>query len=420
MTPVDRSVFEALLTKYLHHTLNEEEVKYWHAMLRTEQGRTWFFEFAEKKALSEGHSDTLPLYMPDHLSTEVVPPDWDDLWEKILATTAEQKSSRLRIIWNAAKTNWIRIAAVLFITAALTAITGTYLTNSKRQGGSAKVMDIAPGYDGAILELADGSKVLLDSTGNGVIAQQGNVKIQHHNGEIIYHHGSGDIAAGDSHCYNTMRTPRGRQFKLILPDGTNVWLNAASSIVYPVAFKGPVRHVKVTGEAYFEVAHNAKMPFVVQLNDVKVKVLGTHFNVNDYSDDAATKVTLLEGSVLLERPVTHGTIHHETNKLVPGQQALLDQSGGLQIKKVDVSRVVAWKNGMFDFNGMNLKEVMSQIARWYDVEVQYPDKLPNIQFNGQVHRNINTAQLFEILGYFGVHFKIEAIDGKSTIVVLPE
>jgi hypothetical protein len=267
------------------------------------------------------------------------------------------------------------------------------------------VQDIAPGKNGATLTLADGRLVVLDSLGNGVIASQQGAKVVLQNGQLSY---TPAAANNEPMSYNTMTTPNGRQFRLTLPDGTQVWLNAASSIRYPTAFTGYERKVEVTGEVYFEVAKNTHMPFRVRVNDrADIEVLGTHFNVNAYENESSIHTTLLEGSVSIK------TAKQQT-VIKPGQQAQLTENIKV-VDEVDVDKVMAWKNGLFNFDGMDLPYAMRQIARWYNVEVVYEGKTPNITFYGSISRNISLSSLIiGLKGSAGVDMEIK--DGKLIVI----
>ncbi|MDP4286223.1 MAG: FecR domain-containing protein [Bacteroidota bacterium] len=264
-----------------------------------------------------------------------------------------------------------------------------------------------PGGNKAILTLSDGSTIILDSAKNGQVAQQGGAQIAKlANGQLVYNALDNKPAKV---VFNTLTTPRGGQFKLTLPDGSEVWLNAASSIKYPTAFIGNERKVEISGEAYFEIAHNAAKPFKVSVNGMEVKVLGTHFNINAYTDEASVKTTLLEGSVNLTKGSAAIT-------LKPGQQAQLGNSGNIKvIDNVDIDQVVAWKNGYFSFNRSDLQTVMRQLARWYDVEINYEGKIPERQFGGKIDRNSNLSEVLKILEESKVHFSIE----EKKIIVRP-
>lgn len=264
---------------------------------------------------------------------------------------------------------------------------------------SSKQTDIAPGHDGAILTLADGRKIVLDSVANGRITEvavKNGSKLSYENTEAT------------NVEYNTMTTPKGRQFSLVLPDGTQVWLNAGSSITYPTAFTGDQRKVAITGEAYFEVAHDRSKPFHVDVNGMDVQVLGTHFNINSYADEGSVKTTLLEGSVKVTSNTSQITI-------APGQQAKL-VNGELSVeRKVDVEAVMAWKNGYFSFKGADIKTVMRQLSRWYDIDIEFSGAVPNQQFNGDIGRNLSLKEVLDGLAFTSQHFKIE--QGRKLIIL---
>ncbi|MBS1662272.1 MAG: FecR domain-containing protein [Bacteroidetes bacterium] len=258
--------------------------------------------------------------------------------------------------------------------------------------------DIPAGKQGAILTLADGRKVVLDSLGNGVIATQSGAKVVLNSGRVEYSAGAvGEVA------YNTMSTPRGRQFQVGLPDGTRVWLNAASSIRYPTVFTGGQRIVEVSGEAYFEVAKDNEHPFFVRTGTMEVQVLGTHFDVNAYTDEATVNTTLLEGAVRVKDVV-----------LRPGQQAQTGANGNVVVG-ANVEKVMAWKNGVFDFQDATLEEVMRQLQRWYDIDVVYEKEVPKIEFIGKMGRDLSLSEVLGGLQVSKVHFRLE---GRK-LVVLP-
>lgn len=259
--------------------------------------------------------------------------------------------------------------------------------------------DIPPGNNKAVLTLGDGSTVTLDSGANKVIGQG----IQQHNGQLQYN-------ATAAVSYNTLTTPRGGQFQIVLPDGTKVWLNAASSIRYPTAFAGPERKVDVTGEAYFEVAANASMPFQVGVNQrATIEVLGTHFNINAYPEEANINTTLLEGKVKVIAGKQPGTL------LLPGEQASLNAAGNMRVlKDIDTDQIIAWKDGWFQFHLSTLPEVMRQISRWYDVEVSYQGTISDKAFEGRIQRDLTLTQVLKILEKNQVHFQV---NGRKIIVL---
>ncbi|PUZ25072.1 iron dicitrate transport regulator FecR [Chitinophaga parva] len=277
-------------------------------------------------------------------------------------------------------------------------------------GNTTSTHDAAPGSNKAILTLGDGSQVTLDSTGHQVL-QQGGTAVHQQGGSLAYK--SENAAAPVT--YNTLTTPRGGQFQVALPDGTLVWLNAASSLKYPTAFTGDVREVVLKGEAYFEVAHNAKQPFRVQVNGLEIKDLGTRFNVMAYEDEAAVRTTLVDGAVQVN------SAHHEA-RLKPGEEAVLETSppgGGLGqeailVRPADLEVALAWKNGEFAFRHTSLHEIMRQVSRWYDVDINYKDDL-NIYLSGNISKNVNVSEVFKMLQLAGnVHF---SVDQKTATVM---
>ncbi|HKZ67632.1 MAG TPA: FecR domain-containing protein, partial [Chitinophagaceae bacterium] len=273
--------------------------------------------------------------------------------------------------------------------------------------------DITPGGNKAVLSLANGSAIVLDSASNGIISQQGNIQVQKPvNGLLAYSRNGKQVTENGEILYNTITTPRGGQYQVTLADGTKVWLNAASSIRFPVTFRGPERKVEITGEAYFEVAKNNAMPFKVNAASSQIEVLGTHFNINAYDDEASVKTTLLEGLVKISVP---SLVSRQSQKILqPGQQSGITKDGKIIVTdNADTEEAVAWKNGRFQFTGADLKNILRQISRWYDVDIEYEGNV-NLHFTGQLTRNANVLRLFEQLELTNeVHFKI---DGKRIIV----
>jgi len=300
-------------------------------------------------------------------------------------------------------------AAIIIITS------GAYLLSVQRKNttvsipGTSKLADIAPGKQGAILTLADGSQVVLDSLANGIVAKQNGAQVVLKNGQLSYD------AVGEATTeitYNTITAPRGRQFQLVLPDGSRVWLNAASSLTYPTAFSGRERSVKISGEAYFEIARDEQRPFKVNIdNETGIQVLGTRFNVHAYPEEAAIKTTLLEGAVRM-------ISGKQQALLAPGQAAQTLRGVNQQpiqiINNTDLEKALAWKNGLFDFEDTRLEEVMRQLARWYDIEIVYESGIPPIVFGGKISRDMMLSDLLKVLDDSEVHFRTE---GRRLIVM---
>jgi len=278
--------------------------------------------------------------------------------------------------------------------------------------------DIRPGGNKAILTLADGTKVVLDDAREGKLHEQGNTTIiKLDSGRLAYNTRSGSPILEKVLQYNTLTTPRGGKYCVTLPDGTIVWLNASTTLRFPVAFAGKTRKVEVKGEAYFEVAKNEAMPFIVKAGNSEIKVLGTHFNVMAYADDKLIKTTLLEGSVeIIVQNQSAGEQEVPAVKLVPGQQAQLDANNSITVVEANTREAIAWKNGFFIFNNEPIESVMQKIARWYDVNVVYETSDNTIVFTGVVSREENVSEVLRLLELTEVvNFKI---DGK-TITVAP-
>ena len=262
---------------------------------------------------------------------------------------------------------------------------------------------ILPGGNKAVLTLSDGTIIDLENTQNGALAIQGNTKINKSNGVISYSTTNNNSAM----LFNIIATPKGGQYKLLLADGTKVWLNAASSLRYPISFDGKKREVELTGEAYFEVASDKTKPFIVSSKEFKVQVLGTHFNINAYENEGASRTTLLEGSIRINIP-------NNSQLLMPGQQARISSLNEINvINHVETDEVVAWKNEIFQFVKSDIHSVMRQIERWYDVEIEYRGNI-STHFGGSISRNVTLDQVLNILQQTKkVRFEVE---GKKVIV----
>ncbi len=297
---------------------------------------------------------------------------------------------------------WMRAAAavLLFIVGASV----YHILNKKIDTRSKPVVvnekrPIVPGGNKAVLTISDGSTIVLDSLQNGTVLQKGSMKISKQGGLLIYNV-SVSPNQNEAVVYNTLSTPRGGQYQVVLSDGTKVWLNATSSLHFPSAFKGSQRVVGLTGEAYFEVAKNKEKPFLVKVGDMQVKVLGTHFNINAYADEGAIKTSLLEGSVKIIRAAVSGM-------LKPGEQAIIkNEEDKVEIRKANLDEVMAWKNGLFQFDDADIVTIMREIGRWYDVEIEYSGKVPQRQFEGKISRNAQLSDVLRILELSDVKFLI--------------
>lgn len=289
---------------------------------------------------------------------------------------------------------WIKaVAAVLMLTGSILFLYKyAYQTKYSILAGNAK--DILPGSNQAMLTLADGSVISLSDKPMGKLTLQDGLEVEKtKEGEVIY--SPDKKKSGISYAINTIATPRGGQYQVTLPDGTKAWLNAASSLSYPLRFGKKGRKVKMTGEIYFEVARvvnsgtGKRMPFLVETEKQQVQVLGTHFNVKAYQDEPEVRTTLLEGSVKI---VSH---HGQSVLLQPGQLALL--TGQIEVKAADVNRELAWKNGDFIFRGETLETALRQIARWYNVEVECPERLGRLRFNGMISRKQPLSMIVDMI-----------------------
>jgi ferric-dicitrate binding protein FerR (iron transport regulator) len=281
--------------------------------------------------------------------------------------------------------------------------------------------DKGPGRSKAILTLGDGKTIVLDSAAGGELALQGNTRIMKLPGAgLVYDSRQNPAEAADQPVtYNTLSTPRAAQYQLVLPDGSKVWLNTASSIHYPTAFNGRERKVEISGEAYFEIAKDPSRPFRVLITAPgkagpkgadwggEIEVLGTHFNVNAYTDEHAINTTLLEGSVKVNKGGRQVIIK-------PGEQAQLSTAGAITVQQANLEETMAWKSGLFQFDqAATIETVMRQVARWYDVEVVYTRDVASDRFQGKMYRDENLSQVLKILEFSGVHFRLE---GKKIIV----
>lgn len=319
---------------------------------------------------------------------------------------------------------WFQYAASILLIPSIIAIgISIYRTKESEKPVLASVLqDIAPGSNKALLTLSDGTVVAIDSSTRGNIALQGNTQIrQLDNGELAYQPSGG---AADQLLYNKMTTPRGGQIQLILPDGTKVWLNAASSIRYPTSFNGPERKVEVTGEVYFEVAQDADKPFKVNVDQkADVLVLGTSFNINAYENETSINTTLLKGAIKVAISANTDLITSGSREVLlkPGQQAQIGVYNKINqtIKvrnELNLKQVMAWKNGVFEFESSSLSQIMKQLERWYDITVVYEKKTDDIEFEGSISRNIPLQQLLKELEFMGIHSRLES---DRRLIILP-
>lgn len=288
---------------------------------------------------------------------------------------------------------------------------------SLKQSSSAHVVakhykgDADPGHDGALLKLSNGRIIMVDTAKNGLIAMDGKVAVYKQNGRIVYK------GTSDAIVYNEIMTGKGRQWSATLPDGSVAWLNAMSSIRYPLHFTGTERLVTLTGEGKFKVVHNKKIPFRVVVGGQVVEDIGTEFNINAYTDEKDIKTTIAEGSVSIRFFAKAAMGAGQEVRLKAGQQAETNNTGLIKVTNdVDIQKAMAWSNGLFSFDGETIETVMRQLARWYDVEVAYEGKASDTHFGGEISRNQTLAQVLKGLESMKVHFRIEE---DKRIVVMP-
>lgn len=367
---------EGLIKKYLNRTCTPEEK----ALLES-----WYIK---KAAEEEEHTTNTPDYF--ELESEI--------WTELKRRKRQEP-----------KLNWWIIAATAACVVICSAIYFSYQNTNIQTEKKYSSDKITPGNNKAELILADGSKIALREAKNGILANQNGVYIKKlHDGQLDYN--VLQTPADTTSTYNILRTPKGGQYQINLPDGTKVWLNAASSLKFPTAFNGKNRVVEVSGEAYFEVKSNKQKPFKVISSDQIIEVLGTHFNINAYPDELLVKTSLIEGLVKV-------TTSSKTAVINPGQQTIYDtKNQAIKIQFANIEDVMAWKNGYFQFNSEDIGGIMRKIARWYDVEIVYHKNFVNQRFAGTISRFEEVSKVLRMLELTGsIHFKIEG----RRITVMP-
>ncbi len=354
----------------------------------------WYLSESSKQTLSEDQDQ-------DDFAAEKI-----QMWYEISEMSGIENKSKISriILWGTS------IAAAVLITISVGSnffnTNETKLVLKETRPG---VYDKNPGGNKAVLTLADGTKIILDDAVNGTIAKQGGINISKAaDGSIIYD--MPEMAGNNSETalFNKIETPKGGKYQIILPDGSKVWLNSVSSLRFPAIFNGSERNVELTGEAFFEVAKNINKPFIVKTNDMNVFVTGTQFNVMAYSDENYSATTLVEGSV-------HVSNLNSNIVLKPGEQVISNEGAKLSKSIADVEQNIAWKNGLFQFNDSDMRTVMNQISRWYDVSIEYKGAVPEKHFGGYISRDSKLSQVLKMLELSGVKFKIE----EKKIIVLP-
>ncbi len=361
----------------------------------------------EEKALVErwyehqASGQKLPGEITDHLASKL------EMWDAIRDMSGlPETGSKTKLLQRI-----LAAASIIFILSA-----GVWFYKDKNpdqvviaEKEEVKQPDIDPAENKAVLTLADGSKILLDGSERGLIANESGIKITKlSDGTITYEATTAGNSNTNRLAYNTIETPKGGKYQVILPDGSKVWLNAASTLKFPTAFTGKERDVELEGEAYFEVAKNKLLPFRVHTKDMNIFVTGTQFNVMAYKDEQFSATTLVEGSVDIKNS-------SEKLSLVPGEQAVNKTGTSLRKNEVDVEQFIAWKNGLFQFNNTDIQSVMRQIGRWYDVSIEYRGEIPQTKFGGYISRDSKLSQVIKMLELSGIKFSVQ----EKKIIVLP-
>jgi transmembrane sensor len=397
-----------LFEKYLRKESSAEEF---------EEMMTWLvaMDEGEKNKLSAPLIELWDKAMAGKLPSTAEQVDWDQVFKRVL-NAGEQAPAMTVDLKQPTRIGWKRVAVAVVIFGMI--IFGSILLLNRKtpkeivkQEKKVRLLpeEIHSKGNQAILTLSNGSVIILDSTKNGIITKQGNVKIiKLDSGQLAYSPQSSNGTTSSEISYNTISTPRAAQYQVVLSDGTKVWLNAASSLRFPTSFSGQDRRVELTGEGYFEVSKNKGKPFHVQVGTVEVEVLGTHFNIMAYEDEAAIQTTLLEGSVKV-------SYKSQSDLLKPGKQAILNRDENkLTTGDANVQQVVAWKNGYFCFDKSDVKTIMRQVSRWYDLDIIYESPAPDMKFSGKIERELPLSGIAHLLASGQIHFRIE---GKNCIML---
>lgn len=364
---------------------------------------------ADEKLVLEKWYATLEETSNLHLEPGELVKNLDDIWKTIeLNTTLPDKRPVIKTIWK-------RVAGIAAILSLVIISVIYFSSRSKSSPGSdyrSIAKTIKPGGNKATLTLSNGQIIILDSASNGKLLEQAGISItKTADGQIIYT-ANGNHKLTDKPLINTITTPTGGQYQIQLPDGSKVWLNAQSSLRYPSFFNDKERLVTLTGEAYFEIAKSPKKQnFKVITINQTLEVLGTHFNINAYSNEASVKTTLLEGQVKVSRLLPDKNVEMPV-LLKPGQQSSVSAKT-LNVENVAPAQFTSWKDGSFAFKDTDLKTVMRTLSRWYNINVSYEGTIPNLEFSGELNRNLNLDQILDVLSFYQVHFKME---GKNLIV----
>lgn len=379
---MNKNEFLKLLKKYNDHTASDEERRFVEAYYN----------------LLELNKNTDNDILNDLLEGQILDRVWERIHKEDYATSKIRKLAYFRRIAAA-------VIVLIAVGAAFYLLRGDKNKNSISNNGIATTPStiITPAHKKAVLTLANGKNIVLGTNINKTLSKA----VKQDSDRIIYQNIEGEIAKGTE--YNTLTTPHGGEFKVVLSDGTNVWLNAGSSLYYPVAFNGEKRIVELKGEAYFEVARQKNHPFIVKVGNSEVQVLGTHFNIRAYDELGTINTTLTEGKVRIVKA-------QESKLLSPGEQAIISRnSSEIQLHEANIDAVLAWKNNLFYFDNTNIKEIMNELSRWYNVSVMYnAENLKSLNFSGVMSRYEDIDAVLERLSLTGtVHF---AIEGKTVVV----
>lgn len=380
---MEKEEIEALLNRYQTGQCTEEEI-------------AWI-ERVYNKIQKEAE-----ISLPDEVITK-------DLYDVYHALPQPQKAKKVAL--------WPGVAAAAILVLSTSIGLYFYARNAAPATNSIQVATkSAPNHSSSVinqtfLTLTDGTKILLETTPIGKITDQGGMRISKiKEGVLSYTRINNDLA--NTKHINMVSTSKGGQYQIILPDGSHVWLNALSSLKFPTAFSGKKRGVELKGEGYFEVAKNKDKPFKVLSHYQEVEVLGTHFNINSYDDEPATETTLLEGSVKVSPLKTS-----RSALLKPGQQANLKDDGQIKINTVKADNVIAWKNGLFLFQNSDIRNVIRQLSRWYDVDFEFTGPIPDVKLWGEVHRNTDVLKTLEILSYFDLKYTLVNTGTRKKIII---
>lgn len=391
----NKEQFELLVHKYIAGTITEAEN-------------------AELKTLLDQEAYALELdriFQESFRESEEAAVNWSDNDRQVFVNKLMDKARSKENASPVRRMHWLKYAAAVILVAGLGTIAFIFTKQEKEQPAvaeteqSSEKQEIAPGGEKAVLKLADGTIIHLDNAAKGQVAEQGGVEVvKLASGQIAYRVKQ---LKNKEVMWNTMSTPRGGQYQLILPDGTHVWLNAASSITYPTAFTGNKREIKIKGEVFLEVAKNKQKPFFVNINDKSsIRVLGTSFNINSYDNEENITTTLVEGSIQINKNIV----------LKPGQQAVqLKAADDIVVSEADVEKALAWKNGWFNFNGASLYDVMRQLERWYDIDVKYEGEIPQVTFKGKMDKGVTLTGMLNIFSALNYKFKTK-LEGRTLLV----